>query len=53
MNGINYIKLQQDFLAEQKITLDKAITLALARETAQRSQEVLDTNKQVAASNKN
>ena len=46
------MELQQDLLAEQKITLDRVITLAVAQETAQRSQEVLNTNKQVAASNK-
>ena len=49
INGINDMELQQDVLAEQKITLDKAITLAVARETEKRCQEILDTNQQVAA----
>ena len=43
INGINDLELQQDLLAVQNITLDKAITLAVARETAMRSQEILDT----------
>ena len=42
-SGINDLELQQDLLAVQNITLDKAITLAVARETAMRSQEILDT----------
>ena len=49
INGINDMELQQDLLAEQNITLDKAITLAVAWETAKRSQEILDTTQQVAA----
>ena len=43
INGINDLELQQDLLAVQNITLDKAIMLAVARETAMRSQEILDT----------
>ena len=49
INGINDMELQQDLLAEQKITLDKAITLTVAQETKKRSQEILDTTQQVAA----
>ena len=30
----------------RELTLNKAVTLAVARETAKRSQEVLDTNQQ-------
>ena len=37
-------------MAEQGITLNKVITIAVARETAKRSQEVLDTNQQQNAS---
>ena len=50
INGINDIELKQDLLAVQNIMLDKAITLAVARETAMRSQEILDTTQLVAAS---
>ena len=37
-------------MAEQGITLNKVITIAVAHETAKRSQEVLDTNQQQNAS---
>ena len=46
ISGVSDAELQQDLMAEQCITLNKAITLAVARETAKRSQEVLDTNQQ-------
>jgi hypothetical protein len=49
INGVNDLELQQDLLAEQNMTLPKAVTLAVARETAKRSQGILDTNQQVAA----
>ena len=41
------MELQQDLLAEQNMTLNKAVTQAVARETAKRSQGILDTNQQV------
>ena len=47
INGVSDMELQQDLLAEQNTTLTKAITQAVARETAKRSQGVLDTNQQV------
>jgi hypothetical protein len=37
INGVNDMELQQDLLAEQNMTLNKAVTQALARETAKRS----------------
>jgi hypothetical protein len=47
INRVSNTELQQDLLAEQNMTLDKAVTQAVARETAKRSQGVLDTNQQV------
>ena len=44
INGINDTELQQDLLAEQNMMLEKAISLAVARETAKRSQGILETN---------
>jgi hypothetical protein len=38
INGVHDMELHQDLLAEQEMTLDKAIKLAVARETAKRSQ---------------
>ena len=49
INGVHDMELQQDLLAEPNMTLDKAVTLAVARETAKRSQGILDTNQQTAA----
>ena len=40
INGVQDMELQQDLLAEQEKTLDKAIKLAVARETAKRSPEL-------------
>jgi hypothetical protein len=37
INGVSDMELQQDLLAEQNMTLTKAISQALARETAKRS----------------
>ena len=48
INGIHDTELQQDLLAEQGMTLNKAVTLAVARETAKRSQGILDTSQQTA-----
>ena len=48
INRVSDLELQQDLLAEQDITLAKAVTVAVARETANRSQRVLDTIQQVA-----
>jgi predicted Zn-ribbon and HTH transcriptional regulator len=50
INGLSDMELQQDLLAEQKLTLPKAITQAVARETAKRSQGIFDTNQQVVTS---
>ena len=47
INGVKDMELQQDFLAEQNMTLPKAVTQAVARETAKRSQGILDTSQQV------
>ena len=47
INGVSDTELQQDLLAEQDMTLVKAVAQAVARETAKRSQVVLDTNQQV------
>ena len=49
INGVNDLELQQDLLAEQNMTLDKAVKLAVARETAKRSQGILDTSQQFVA----
>jgi hypothetical protein len=47
INGVKDMELQQDLLAEQNMTLPKAVTQAVARETAKRSQGILDTSQQV------
>jgi hypothetical protein len=47
INRVSDMELQQDLLAEQNMTLTKVVTQAVARETAKRSQGVLDTNQQV------
>jgi hypothetical protein len=47
--GINDMELQQDLLAEQGLTLEKAVQMAVARETAKSSQVILDSNQQVIA----
>jgi hypothetical protein len=47
INGVNDMELQQDLLAEQNLALHKAVTQAVARETAKRSQGILDTSQQV------
>ena len=44
--GVSDAELQQDLMAELGITLNKAVSIALAHETAKLSQEVLDTNQQ-------
>ena len=49
IGGIGDMEHQQNLLAEQDITLSKAVTMAVARETAKRSQEILDSSQQVAA----
>ena len=46
INGVHDLVLQQNLLAEQDITLHKAVKLSVARETAQRSQGILDSNQQ-------
>jgi hypothetical protein len=38
------MELQQDLLAEQNLMLHKAVTQAVARETAKSSQGILDTS---------
>ena len=48
INGVNDTELQQDLLAEQGMTLNRAVTLAVAHETAKRSQGVLNTSQQTA-----
>ena len=47
INGVQDMELQQDLLAEQNMTLPKAVTQAVARETAKRSQGILNTSQQV------
>jgi hypothetical protein len=47
INGLSDMEFQQDLLAEQNMTLTKALTQAVARETTKRSQGVLDSNQQV------
>ena len=47
INGVNDLELQQDLLAEQNMTLTKAVTQAVACETAKRSQGILNTSQQV------
>ena len=37
INGVNDMELQQDHLAEQNMTLNKAVTQAVDHETAKRS----------------
>ena len=49
IGGIGDMEHQQNLLAEQDITLSKAVTMAVARENAKRSQEILDSSQQVAA----
>ena len=46
ISGVSDAELQQDLMPEQGITLNKAVTIAVARVTAKRSQEVFDTNQQ-------
>ena len=48
INGVQDMELQQDLLAEQDMTLNKAVNLAVARETAKRSQGILDSSQQTA-----
>merc|ERR1711873_68256 len=40
--GLKDAELQQDLMAEENLTLDKAVRIAQSRETAKKSQEVLD-----------
>jgi hypothetical protein len=47
--GLNDMELQQDLLAEQDLSLEKAVGMAVARETAKSSQVILDSNQQVVA----
>ena len=47
INGVSDMELQQDLLTKQNMTLSKAVTQAVARETAKTSQWVLNTNQQV------
>jgi hypothetical protein len=42
INRVNNMELQQDLLADQNMTLNKAVTQAVARKTAKRSQGILD-----------
>ena len=44
--GLNDVELQQDLLAEQELSLEKAVQMAVARETAKSSQVILDGNQQ-------
>ena len=44
INGVQDMELQQDLLAKQDMTLDKAVNLAVARKTAKRSQGILDSS---------
>ena len=44
--GLNDMELQQDLLAEQELSLEKAVQMAVARETAKSSQVILDGNQQ-------
>ena len=48
MAGLLDTDLQQDLLAEKDITLDKAVNMAVTRETEKRSQLAMD-NKETAA----
>ena len=43
MAGLLDTDLQQDLLAEKDITLDKAVNMAVTRETVNRSQETFNT----------
>jgi preprotein translocase subunit SecA len=45
--SMSKMELQQHLRAEQNLTLNKAVTQAVARETAKRSQGILDTSQQV------
>ena len=47
--GLNDMELQQDLLPEQDLTLEKAVQMAVARETAKSSQVILNSNQQVIA----
>ena len=47
--GLYDTELQQDLLAEQELTLEKAVQIAVARETAKSSQVILDGNLQAVA----
>ena len=44
--GLNDMELEQDQLAEQELSLEKAVQMAGARETAKSSQVILDGNQQ-------
>ena len=48
INGVQDMELQHNLLAEQDMTLDKAVNLAVARQTAKRSQGILYSSQQTA-----
>ena len=47
--GLADVELQQDIMVEEDLTLDKAVSMASARETAKRCQEGMETDQQNAA----
>ena len=47
--GLSDIELQQDILAEENLTLEKAVNMAVDKETAKRSVETLETDQTSAA----
>ena len=49
MNLFIDIELQQDIMSEKDITLDRAVSMAEARETAKRCQETLESDQRSAA----
>jgi hypothetical protein len=50
INRVDDMELQQDLLAKQNMTLTKAVTQAVAHETAKMSQWILNFNQQVVTS---
>ena len=47
--GLSDIELQQDIMAVENLTLETAVNMAVARETAKRSIDILDTDQTSAA----
>ena len=49
ITGLADMDLQQDIMSEKDITLDRAVSMAEARETAKRCQETMESDQHTAA----